>query len=360
MGRSRSKKITEVKQQLLARISSGMYLPGDRFLSNREISQRFIISYQSAHRLVTELCEEGHLVRRPQSGTYLPGKMTQLEGVQLVFNRRAKLINSFGAKLLELLTRRLDVAHINYEITFITPKQRNKVHIPTSRFPVLWEASVVVDQCVKQQRSLVIIDDRPPMGAAAAYVDSVSVDDFSGGVCAAQLLLLFLKENGCVDNHFSILAGPADDLRSQARVSGFCSVTPAQVVIAGSWYREDGYSVVDQVLKTNPSGIFCCNDSLAEAVIAYAKDHHLRLPAIVGFDDAPAAETHNLTTIALPWTEIVQNLFNVIHRRLEGDRSVSSQIVLNPRPVIRSFGLKNLDGLKIPEYSTLFGSEYAG
>ncbi len=353
MARTRSKKISQVKQQLLARVTSGMYRPGDRFFSNREISQRFEISYQSAHRLVTELCEEGYLERRPQSGTYLPGKMTKLEGVQLLFNRRAKLVNSFGAKLLDLLSRRLDAAQIDYEITFATPQQQNKIHIPVSRFPVVWETPAVIDQCVKQQQSLLIIDDRPPMGAAAAYVDSVSVDDFSGGVCAAQLLMLFLKENGCSENHFSILGGPADDLRSQARISGFCSITPARVVTAGSWYREDGYGVIDQVLKTNPSGIFCCNDSLAEAVFEYANDHHVRLPAIVGFDDAPAAETLNLTTIALPWTEIIQNLLTVIHRRLDGDRSVSSQIVLNPRPVIRGFGLKDLDGLKLPDYSML-------
>src|SRR5690606_31690307 len=100
MARPRSEKVKQVKARLVARIHDGLHRPGDRFMSNRAIAEQFQISYQTADRLVRELCDEGLLVRRAQSGTYLPGERATRVGAQLVFHRRARRMGSFGARLL--------------------------------------------------------------------------------------------------------------------------------------------------------------------------------------------------------------------------------------------------------------------
>ena len=103
----RTRKTDEVKQRLLDRLQNGFYQPGDRFLSNRDVVELFGVSYQTAHRLIAELCAEGVLERRPQSGTYVPGGVLPLVGMQIVFHSRAAKPHSFGAKLLARLTERL-------------------------------------------------------------------------------------------------------------------------------------------------------------------------------------------------------------------------------------------------------------
>ena len=80
-------------------------------------------------------------------------------------------------------------------------------------------------------------------------------------------------------------------------------------------------------------------DQLAAAVIRWCRDQKRPQPPIVGFDDAPVAESLNLTTIAIPWDELVEGVVRVLKRRLAGDRSTSSQQIFHPRPVIRGFGL---------------------
>src|ERR1043166_9165668 len=95
----RTIKTHDVKQRLLSRLRNGFYQPGDRFLSNRDVVEMVGVSYQTAHRLIAELCAEGALERRPQSGTYVPGGTPRLVGVQLLFNDRAAKPQSFGSKL---------------------------------------------------------------------------------------------------------------------------------------------------------------------------------------------------------------------------------------------------------------------
>ena len=107
------------------------------------------------------------------------------------------------------------------------------------------------------------------------------------------------------------------------------------MVVAGSWYFEDGYAKAGAAVKAGRAGLFCCNDRLAEAVIAYCRAQDLAIPRVVGFDDAPVSEQLDLTTIAIPWDEMIAGAAGLIRRRLTGDSSVARQLILTPRPVIR-------------------------
>ena len=330
MPRGRTEKIDQVKKRLLTRLHSGMFRAGDRFLSNRDIAEQFGISYQTAHVLVGELCSEGLLVRRPKSGTYVAGETTQWVGVQLLFAARAKRPKSFGAKMLERLTRRVAAAGLDCEIAL-----GDRVgHLAVDRIPIVWECSKVFAACCRRRQPTVLINDRPPPGMRSLSVDSVSVDDYSGGSAAAELLL---QRTG--GDRFAVVVGPAHDRRSQQRTAGFLAVCKSRLIVADGWEASRGVKIAKRVLRGKFEGIFCVNDSLARGVLQWADENNITCPPIVGFDDAPIAETLNLTTLAIPWDELVSAAVALARARLGGSRSASIQQVLTPRPVIRGYGM---------------------
>ena len=85
MPRKRTQRVQQLKTMLMQRITTGMYHPGDRFLSTRAVAQRFAVSFQTAHFILDELVQEGLLERRPNSGTFISGSPESMNGVEIVF-----------------------------------------------------------------------------------------------------------------------------------------------------------------------------------------------------------------------------------------------------------------------------------
>jgi len=325
MARPRSPKTHEIKQSLLDRLKDGYHLPGQRFYSTRALTSRFKISYQTAHRLIQELCQEGHLERRTGSGTFIAGEHRPWKMATLIFHARAQRPGSFGERLFRELTSRLDALGVPWQ-------QGRESTVAEDTLPVLWECPHLLTQLVASQRHAILLNDRPPAGLAATWVDSVATDDFSGGVVAAQLL----KPRRSSLKRVAVFSGPSADTRSQLRVAGFQSLFPqAAVVSAGTWDGMLAAKRVSTLVRRHPEAVFCCNDRLAQAV----RETYVRLktpcPQLIGFDDAPVATYLRLTTVALPWVELVEGAANLIQKRLSGDRSHAAQLLYAPRPVVR-------------------------
>lgn len=324
MARPRSAKTHLVKAKLIARLKDGFHPPGQRFFSNRALSDHFGISYQTAHRLIGELVEEGWLERRPSAGTYVSGPSVAWQGAALVFHERAKRPGSFGARLLADLRQALAQAGIESKVVW----SRDEGHTPGVRWlPVLWECPLTMARLAGARRFLVVLNDSPPPGLASSFVDSVACDDFSGGAAAAELLRTVGPPR-----KLAILAGPKHDRRSQQRVAGFQSLSPkSEVFWAESWYAESATRLASRISARYFAGVFCCNDRLAEALLASGTT-----AAVVGFDDAPVAEQVNLTTIAIPWSEMVAGAVDIIRRRIAGNTGAAAKLIFAPRPVMRA------------------------
>jgi DNA-binding LacI/PurR family transcriptional regulator len=198
---------------------------------------------------------------------------------------------------------------------------------------VIWECSEVLKRLANERRFCVLLQDSPPPGLGASYVDCVRTDDFSGGVCAAQVLSERLRSTrGLV-----IVAGPDHDLRSGRRVRGFQTVVPnARIVRSGGWFVEHGRAAAASVLGEKVAGVFCCNDRLAQGLLTEFEARGTNpIPAVVGFDNAPIAEALHLTTIAIPWEQFAQETLALVQNRLRGGSSPARQIILSLRPHIR-------------------------
>lgn len=330
MPRPRSPHVTEVKAALVARLSGGIAQPGGRFLSTRSVAQRFAVSYQTAHRLLAELENEGLLHRRAASGSYVPGKSATLHGVQLIFHPRARRKGSFGAHLLEQIEANLRSRGIaavrSWPAADRTPRLR------ADFYPIIWECPAAAAAAGTARRFALCLNNHPPAGLSGSLVDAVTTDDFSGGACAAELL----KARTQRATGFAVLGGPADDRRSEQRIAGFRAHTAApRIVCAASWFLEAGRACAAEVLRTKPTGIFACNDRLAEAVLLHCRDHSLPVPPLVGFDNAPVAERLRLTTVGIPWGAMVEQALALIVARIGGSCTPARLISLAHEPVMR-------------------------
>ncbi len=333
MGRPESLHVQQVRAQLELRIREGYYRPGGRLLSARQIAQYYQVSYQTAHRLLRQLADTGQIERRQGAGTFLTGSDDRPRSVVLVLNARHKRKGSFGERLVEVLCEKLTGASIAFSF-----KSPGRFRPDVAHYPVFWEAPQAVALMHGQRHYGLILNDKPIPGLASMYLDSLSLDDYSGGVCAGEVLQ---QRFGVVSA--AILGGPASDQRSQNRIRGFQSIFPGATPIhAKSWDRGAGLEPAARLLNHPVQGIFCANDRLAQAVIATARKTGQALPALMGFDNAPIAQHLGLNTIAIPWMELAVESVRMIQNRLAGSTAASSHQLLMPRPVIRT--LPSLQG----------------
>lgn len=330
MARPRTNRVKQVKAVLEARLADGFAQPGARFLSTRAVSQRFEISYQTAHRLLKELAEQGLLRRKAASGSYVAGERTALQGVQLLFNRRGRRPHSYGAHLLDILETALTARGITAARTWVGDDAPPR--LKPELYPVVWESPPALQALGAARRFGLVLNNQPPPGLAGSYVDAITTDDFSGGACAAELL----KERTGLARGFVVLGGPRNDGRSQRRVAGFLAhAEGARVVWADSWFLEDSRRAAAETLAAKPAGVFACNDRLAQALLRSCRAARVTPPPVIGFDNAPIAEQIKLTTVGIPWTILVDHAVELIAARLAGGLQPARLVSLPHEPVLR-------------------------
>lgn len=326
MPRTRSAAVSDLKTKLIVRLRDGFHRPGQRFLSNRAVAARYGVSYQTAHRLITELEQEGWLERRAAAGTFVAGRREVWRGVELIFAERARRADSFGARLLGMLGEALDTAGVAHRVRWAD----ERIEVAEGWYPIIWENPELARVLAAESRYVLVLEDRPVNGLAASYADSVSVDDYLGGTAAAEWL-----RGRVPKGRLAVLSGPEADARNRLRVSGFLAVHPkASVVKADTWFYEEALLAAPLVLKH--AGVFCANDRLAAAVIEAARLEGVMPPELIGFDDAPVAERLNFTTMAIPWEDVVAAAVDVARRRMTGDVRTAAGLIFAPRPVVRS------------------------
>jgi DNA-binding transcriptional regulator YhcF (GntR family) len=329
MGRRPRGEIDRIRASLRVMVSDEFRRAGQRFVSARYISQRFKVSYQTAHRLLTELEDDGFIMRKAGSGSFIAGHQNTLQSALLIFARRAKRSGSFGDLLLRQLVAKMQAMELPFEVTFgaMTPKQ-----IREDVYPVLWESPDLMHDLSADYRFSLVLHDKPPAGIGSLFTDSISVDDFSGGITAGQILSRYSPRRPVV------IGGPAADARSQSRIDGFRQIFPsAQVIEAGTWFLSSAVQNIAAPLSSlRADALFCCSDRLAQATLICYQKLKIPAPIVIGFDNAPVAETLSLSTIGIPWEEVARAAAAVIKKRLDGETDHASAIVLPPIPVIRN------------------------
>ena len=244
------------------------------------------------------------------------------------FREASTAFRSFGDLLLRQLVLKMEAMELPFEVRFggISPK-----HIREDVYPVLWESPRLVHDLSADYRFSLVLHDKPPAGIGSLFTDSISVDDFSGGISAGQVLSRYSPRRPVV------IGGPASDMRSQRRIDGFRQIFPsAQLIVAGAGSSAMRTNIAAPLSSIQADALFCCSDRLAEAALSCYQKLQIHAPVIIGFDNAPVAETLGLSTIGIPWEEVARAATAVIKKRLDGQTAHASAIVLPLVPVIRN------------------------
>ena len=130
-----SEKVRSIREMLRRGIEHGTYPPGERFPSARAVARRHAVSYQTAHRILTQLIDDGLLTTRHGSGTYVAGSPYRPDRVLLRFHPRARRKRSFGAHLKSLLESALTAADIPFRTAWSSPSPGQHPQL----LPVFWE-----------------------------------------------------------------------------------------------------------------------------------------------------------------------------------------------------------------------------
>jgi LacI family transcriptional regulator len=142
--------------------------------------------------------------------------------------------------------------------------------------------------------------------------DTVVVDNVTG----ARALADSLHELGY--RSFAVLAGPAELITCQERVTGFRRglstygvEIPEEHVVYGAFTRDGGYAAMNELLDRGIEAdcIFAVNDIMAVGGITALRERGVRTPddvAIAGFDDVAQLRdvTPSLTTVHLALEEL--------------------------------------------------------
>lgn len=318
MPKKRTARVEQVKTLLIEKIKEGYRRPGNWFLSNRELAGRYNISYQTAHGLIRELCEEGYLHRTEASGTYFASEKHPPTGVALVLHGTSKTEERrFGAILRTLLEIRLRREKIDYVVEFADTFKE----YPPERFCVIWGRHYDLHDIPDVVHYSVLIDQKPAPGLNSVFTDSISVDLFSAGVSAGQLL----KKNGTFSRPAVMMGTPNT---WPELLEGFQTIwTPVAVEYTEDWEAENFEHSLRRLQEKGAFDcLFCGNNTSAEVARRLLGADF----PVVAYGDETRAVEAGVTALTIPWNEIADAVITIYRKRRNGDSAAAKQRLLSP------------------------------
>ena len=314
--------------------------PGERFVSENQVSTRFKVSRPTAGRALSELCLEGLVVRRIGSGTFVAEE--PLPGRQLTFG---VLLSGLGSTevwdpLSTLLTRACLSRGISVrmgwhnaprdEVTSTVAQARNLVAQRVDG--VLFSPLEVVENREKENVAIaqlfvdaqipVVLIDRDVLDfPARSGFDVVGVDNVGASAMIAEHLAATGRSR---PRYFSRPHYPST---TDLRVAGAAiSLAHAGIDLPHDWHVTGDPSDVDcatnLLARHRPDAIIASNDHTAALLIQTLTKIGRRIPddlAVVGFDDVVYSTLLpvTLTTVHQPFDEIAHTAVKVLLDRID-------------------------------------------
>jgi LacI family transcriptional regulator len=180
---------------------------------------------------------------------------------------------------------------------------------------------------------------------SALPTDSVVSDNYGGAQRAVEhLLQLGHHRIGFIVSNLEheTIQGRWGGARDAMLAAGL-RIEPDLVYKYGDELPGSGYEGAKQILEQEnpPTAIFAFNDLMAFGALHYAHEHGICVPeqlSVVGFDDMMMASyaVPSLTTIHQPKYELGQKAAEILLRRIQGDKSAITQLVLPTELVVRA------------------------
>jgi len=345
-------KYLQVADILRREIAEGVFRDGQTLLTEEELRFRFNVSRQTIRQAIALLEDDGLVVRRRGSGTYVRhgprrrqgtihvGVVTTyitdyifpsiVQGIESVMNENGAVMNlsaTYNDSRTErnILERMLDgqVDGLIVEGTR-TAKQTENVdlyrHLAERNIPVLFMNSYYPE---------------------LVNVPHVVMDDYGGGRIAAREVLNrgYRKPAGM----FKV-----DDLQGKERLSGFLDEMKSQGIVIPDerlllfgteqrmnlLYTPEGIAFTERLKKHEADCVTCYNDVFAVSLMALLQQQGMNLPeelGFIGFDNATFASLSSptLTTLGHPKEAFGALVAEKMLRMISGERERSVSMAWN-------------------------------
>lgn len=150
-------------------------------------------------------------------------------------------------------------------------------------------------------RHLRILSEYEDMNLVVAYaiskdnsIPSVIINDEKGGYDVTKHLI----EMG--HTRIGVIGGVELNLHTKMRLAGYQKALfehgllyNPDFIYYGNWLRDSGYNLAKEVLKYEPTALFCMNDYMAAGVYDYCSENSIRIPddlSVVGYDNVELSE----------------------------------------------------------------------
>ncbi|SCC80109.1 transcriptional regulator, LacI family [Bifidobacterium commune] len=202
-------------------------------------------------------------------------------------------------------------------------------------------------QKVAQMNCPVVLTDRL---VREKWCDAVGSDNYCGGQLSAKLFV----EAG--HTNIACISGRHDNGNAEARKAGFVNelrknnieIDP-ELDCYGAYRFDGGYQVADQIIDSDATAVFCCNDLMALGFSKRANERGLSIPhdiSVAGYDNVmnSLGIASDLTTIDQDVPSLVQACHDRMMNRINRQNDSTEQtpwlsdpqtLLIKPRTVIR-------------------------
>ncbi|MFC7342791.1 LacI family DNA-binding transcriptional regulator [Saccharopolyspora griseoalba] len=173
--------------------------------------------------------------------------------------------------------------------------------------------------------------------------DAAVVDNELGGRLVAQeLARLGHREVACIGGPPETTTGRDREMGFRLGLSEAGIALPESSVRRGPFDFDTGHRLLEEVLESRPTAVFCGNDVIAIGALNAALRLGARIPedlTLVGFDDIPMASwaAFDLTTVHYDLSALAQAAARLLVERIESDEeSGPRRTRFEPELVLRS------------------------
>ncbi len=328
----------ELQNIIMNNITEGMWEPGARIPSERQLAQSYKMSRAVVRKAIASLTEKGVLVAVPGSGTYVsntPEKAPNSKTLAFLVCSRGKpdytvTTNLFYAQVLrgvELTARRM-----GYQCIVSTIDELGRDFSSLDETMTKADGLILGElRCQKLHDH--IIRSRYPTtlispSLSSPYLDTVKIDSYSGSLAAVD----YLASLG--HKQIAFVGGSKNSLPAQERLEGYKSglrkndlaVTEGLIRISG-WDFDNARKAVCHLLEEEKfTAILAASDFLAFAALQVLREHNYRVPddiSVIGFDDleVSAQQSPPLTSVRVHKEHLGKLAVNMLLARMEDNRN---------------------------------------